>query len=388
MQANAFEQMVRPLAMRLAGPAIGGVLVAVAGTGTAFAIDAGTFLVSALAPAAIRARPARRRPGAARGPPAARGDRVRALPRLAVGDALAAALSLLCFWGPVEVLLPYVIKNDIGGSASDFGLVLAVGGVGAVLAAVWMGRRPLPRRHVLVMYLVWALGCASAAGFALAEAPWQAMIVNAAMEACFAAGAVIWITIMQRSVPHDLRGRVSSVDWMVSFSLMPLSFLLVGPIASRAGADATLVAGGALAALGTIAFLPRAGRARARARRRSGRAQRAVAAAARRRADEAGDDPEPGSTSGCHWTPSAQRARGRLDRLHELVERRSSRWPRGPRRRVDALVVVGLRRVHRLAARARGERARREAHVVVGVVEGAGDPAVVRRGRGRRAGAG
>src|SRR4051794_6253492 len=47
-QANALEQIVRPLAMRLAGPAIGGTLVGGLGAGTAFALDAASFLVSAV----------------------------------------------------------------------------------------------------------------------------------------------------------------------------------------------------------------------------------------------------------------------------------------------------------------------------------------------------
>ena len=46
--ANALDQFVRPIAFRLAGPAIGGVLVA-AGTGIAFAVDAASFAVSGVA---------------------------------------------------------------------------------------------------------------------------------------------------------------------------------------------------------------------------------------------------------------------------------------------------------------------------------------------------
>jgi DHA3 family tetracycline resistance protein-like MFS transporter len=256
VQANAIEQMVRPLAIRLAGPAVGGLLVAAAGPGTALAIDAGTFLVSALALGAIRARPPR---GAARDAPARgqlrEGFAYARSQSWLWATLMSAALALLCFWGPVEVLLPFLVKNELGGTATDFGLVLATGGIGAVAAAWWTGRRPLPRRHVLVMYVVWALGCATATGFAFVRRPWEAMVVNAAMEACFAVGAVIWITTLQRAVPAELRGRVSSVDWMVSFSLMPLSFALVAPVSHLAGVDATLIAGGALACAGTLGFL-------------------------------------------------------------------------------------------------------------------------------------
>ena len=55
--------------------------------------------------------------------------------------ALAGAfVSLLCVWGPWETLVPYVVKNDLHGSAKDLGLVFGAGGVGSVLAAVVMGQ--------------------------------------------------------------------------------------------------------------------------------------------------------------------------------------------------------------------------------------------------------
>ena len=47
--ANALDQFVRPIALRLVGPALGGVLVAAFGAGTAFAVDAATFLASTVA---------------------------------------------------------------------------------------------------------------------------------------------------------------------------------------------------------------------------------------------------------------------------------------------------------------------------------------------------
>ena len=52
--ANALDQFVRPIAFRLVGPALGGVLVASSGTGVTFAIDAGTFVASAVCVAFMR----------------------------------------------------------------------------------------------------------------------------------------------------------------------------------------------------------------------------------------------------------------------------------------------------------------------------------------------
>ncbi len=63
------------------------------------------------------------------------------------GTLLSVAIGLLLFIGPYEVLVPYIVKNELGGSAADLGFVFASGGVGAVLAALVVGQRGLPRRH-------------------------------------------------------------------------------------------------------------------------------------------------------------------------------------------------------------------------------------------------
>ena len=55
--ANSLDQFVRPIAFRLAGPALGGALVAGVGLGTAFAVDAATFVASAVAVFLMRPPP-------------------------------------------------------------------------------------------------------------------------------------------------------------------------------------------------------------------------------------------------------------------------------------------------------------------------------------------
>ena len=52
------------------------------------------------------------------------------------GTLTGAALFLLVTYGPMEVLLPYIIKNELDGGAGTFGTVLAVGGLGSITAAV------------------------------------------------------------------------------------------------------------------------------------------------------------------------------------------------------------------------------------------------------------
>ena len=54
--------------------------------------------------------------------------------------------------GPAEVLLPFLVKNDLDGSAADLGLVFAAGGIGSVGCAAIMGQRGIPRRDITFMY--------------------------------------------------------------------------------------------------------------------------------------------------------------------------------------------------------------------------------------------
>ena len=258
LQANALDQVVRPFAFRLIGPAVGGVIVGVAGAGLAFALDATSFLVSGAALLAMRHRGATRGGGRGLGQVMAELREGLAFTRSQTwlwATLASAALTLLCFWGPMEVLLPYLVKNELGGGASAYGLVVAGGGLGAMVASALLGQRGLPRRLVLAMYLLWAVGSGLMALIAPASASWQAALVYFVMSGCLASGLIIWVTLLQRHVPAELLGRVTSLDWFVSVSLVPLSFLLVGPISNAIGAEQTLMAGGIVAFVTTLGFL-------------------------------------------------------------------------------------------------------------------------------------
>jgi DHA3 family tetracycline resistance protein-like MFS transporter len=169
---------------------------------------------------------------------------------------VAATVSLLFTWGPWEVLVPFVVRNDLGGSAAALGLVYGAGGVGAVIVAVVMGQRGrLPRRAITALYLAWTGGMLLTAGFGLVSEVWQAMTVAFLSESCITALIVIWFTLIQRLVPSHLLGRVSSLDWMISIAGLPLSYAIVGPAAGVFGVDATLIAAGLFGAAVTVAFM-------------------------------------------------------------------------------------------------------------------------------------
>ena len=174
------------------------------------------------------------------------------------GTLLSAAIAYLAFMGPAEVLLPYLVKNELHASAGDLGLVFAAGGVGAISAALIMGQRGHPRRDVTFMYAAWTLATLAIAGYGLATSSWQLMIACLLFNALETAGTIVWATIKQRHVPASMLGRVSSLDWMISIGFLPLSFALTAPVVAVVGVRATLIGAAAIGGVFTLAalFLP------------------------------------------------------------------------------------------------------------------------------------
>lgn len=260
-QANALQGLTRPLMVRLLGPGIAGFVVAGLGTGSAFLVDGATFLVSAVALAGIAAHPmmASRARGWRRTLHEVREgfDFVRANP-WCWATLLAAMFSLLAFIGPLEVLLPFLVKNRLLLGPEALGIIYAAGGVGSILAAVGIGQRGLPRRRITVMYACWAGGMGLFAGYGLMGNLWQALLVGFATAALFQIGQIIWTTLLQQLVPRALLGRVSSLDWLVSTGLVPVSFALTGPVADVLGPSATMIGAGLVSGtlMGALLFVP------------------------------------------------------------------------------------------------------------------------------------
>jgi len=260
-QANALQGLVRPLAVRLIGPALGGFTVAAVGPGTAFAVDGASFVVSAVALAGIRSRSARQVVAhGVRQTIAEVGEGLSFVRRnpWCWATLLAAMFSLLAFIGPVQVLLPFLVKNRLHLDADALGYIYGIGGIGSIVAAVWIGQRGIPRLRVTVMYLSWALGVGLLAGYGIMTALWQALLVGLVTAGLFEIGQIIWITLLQQLVPRHLLGRVVSLDWLVSTGLVPVSFALTGPVSALLGPGTTMVAAGLVGSvlMGGLLFWP------------------------------------------------------------------------------------------------------------------------------------
>jgi len=262
LQANALDRIVRPLALRFIGPAVGGVIVGSFGAGTAFLADAASFAGSIAALLLIRRRPALISTGGRRSLAKDVGEGLRFVRSQTwlLGTILASSVGMLFFLGPVYVLLPLVVKQTLGGSASDLGVVFAAGGAGAMIASFVLGGRGLPRRPLTMMYAAWAAMCLQLVGYAVARSLWEVVLASLCGTALLVYGQILWSTMLQRLVPRSLLGRVTSVDSLLSCGVTPLSYLLTAPVEQAFGLKATLLGAGLAAAAvvaGTYVLFPR-----------------------------------------------------------------------------------------------------------------------------------
>jgi MFS family permease len=249
LAVNGLEGMVRPLLQNAAGPAAAGFLVASLSPGAALAATAAASLMAATCLWALPTTPVRRElPADGEAATGLLADVREGFVYMVrtpwlLATLLFASLMLLVFIGPLEVLVPFAIK-DAGGGPTQHGYVLAAFGIGGAVGSLVVASLRLPRRYLTVMNLLWGLGCVPLVVFGFASDLWVMVGAGAVMGATFQAGMVIWGTLLQRRVPPALLGRVSSLDFFVSLSFMPLSMALAGTVSEVIGLTATFLLAG------------------------------------------------------------------------------------------------------------------------------------------------
>ena len=261
LAVNGLEGMVRPMLQNAAGPAAAGFLVASISPGAALAATAAASLLAATCLWALPTTPVRRElPADAEAGTGLLADVREGFVYMVrtpwlLGTLVFASLMLLVFIGPLEVLVPFAIK-DAGGGPTQHAYVLAAFGIGGAVGSLVVASLRLPRRYLTVMNLLWGVGCVPLVVFGLATDLWLMIAAGAVMGATFQAGMVIWGTLLQRRVPPALLGRVSSLDFFVSISFMPLSMALAGTVSQVIGLTATFLVGGlAPVALAVVAVV-------------------------------------------------------------------------------------------------------------------------------------
>lgn len=246
LAANGMEGTMRPILQQAAGPAVAGILVAALSPAHAVTGVAASHLLAFSILNLLRRQPlpqtdaAQAEAGGADPGPRAKTSVLHDLregvsytvrtPWL-LWTLLWACISVLFLIGPIEVLLPFVVRDQLGGDSRVFGFLLAVMGVGGAAASLATASFPLPRRYLSVMMVSWGAGTLPLAAVGIMDSFWALAAALFIFGATGGMGMVIWGTLLQRRVPPHLLGRVSSLDFFVSLALMPVSMALAGPAA-------------------------------------------------------------------------------------------------------------------------------------------------------------
>lgn len=255
LAANGIEGTIRPTLGQAMGPAFAGVLVgatvpAVGSTAVAILFAIGLVLLVAIRPeradyVTTDADREKRHPLHD-----LRDGLVFVLrTRWLLWTLLFASMWVLLAMGPMEVLLPFIARQRFVHGGQIYGFVLAAYGAGSAIGALAVSTRLLPRRYLTVMMLLWGIGSLP---LAVVGMTWSFPVMAIAMFAVgltSGAGMVIWGTLLQRRVPAHMLGRVSSLDFFVSLSFMPLSMALAGPLSKVVPVQAIFAAAGILPVL-------------------------------------------------------------------------------------------------------------------------------------------
>jgi MFS family permease len=257
--ANALGEGATQLAA-LAGPALGGALVAFLGPAPAFALDAATFVVSVVSLAGVRAAQRAQRAQPAGAPasvtetviaesttasstqagstpaetaPAAPGlwALIRSSRILAIMLLVSVAANLGS-GGAFEVALPALAHGPLRAGAGGFGGLVAAVAVGSLLGTLAAGQLTGLRRPALVGSAVFLAGSVFLAVVPYAGGAVPGGVALALFGVTNGMGNVIMITVFQRWAPPALLGRLTSLLVLASFGIFPVSVLL-GAVVTR-----------------------------------------------------------------------------------------------------------------------------------------------------------
>ena len=236
---------------RVFGPVVGGILVATAGLPAAFGFDAFTFFVSFLALLAMR-------------PAGSLSSRTSAGMLREVREGIAFVFGRGWIWVTIalasvlntfliaanSVALPVELKDVLRLDATAFGAVFAAQGIGEAGGALLVSRLR-PRRVGLAMYGFIGLMALAMFGYAV---PLLAIVLAAAVVygGAIVGFSVLWDSSLQKHVPRELLGRVSSVDGFGSLVFSPIGPLAAGAAITTYGPQPAFLMAGVL----TLAAVP------------------------------------------------------------------------------------------------------------------------------------
>jgi len=257
-RANGRLQAGEVTAGQFAGQGLGGALFAVA-LALPFALDAATFLLSAVLVLSLRTATRHRPPAASlRRLPAETAEGLRWLARHRLLRTLCVLLAVLAavsgaFWAVAALYAASIL----GLGPTGFGVLLAVGAAGSLAGsllaeplAVRLGTAGATRLSVAVVTVAMA-------GLAVTRSP----LVAGALLAVNGIAVLVWnvvtVSLRQAIIPDHLLGRVGSAYLFVGLGAQPVGALAAGLLAHAAGLPAVFAASAGLLAITAVATAPR-----------------------------------------------------------------------------------------------------------------------------------
>ncbi|MFI6818738.1 MFS transporter [Nonomuraea sp. NPDC050328] len=243
-RANATLKIAEAVT-HLAGPALAGVLIMVAGPVFVYTVDAATFLVSGVCLLLIRVAVPKPEPSDVLS------DLRRGWEEFKARNWMWSVILVWVFWG-VLVVGPYVpLSSQVIGA--DYGWVMTALGLGTVLGGV-VAIRLRPRRPLAAGAVALSLYVAVPLTVALGL-PLPALMIGHLLGGCaLAFWSVMWSTTVQTQVAPDVVNRVNAYQVAGSVAGMAVGQALAGPI-SLVIAPRDFMLGSALVTLGVAAAL-------------------------------------------------------------------------------------------------------------------------------------
>lgn len=268
--ANSLTTLSRQVSQAI-GPALGAFCIAAVGVGLAFGLDGASFFISALFLCALRLPSVLAKSGHVQehekpAEPAIRVSRWQhfkgILGSIKEGllyikgvrwiwvTILLASLANIGYAGPMAIVLPKLVLDVYHAGPWLLGLIGTTGAIGAIAGTLAIGQIKHLRHRGVVAYLAMMASSLALIGFGLPLPtmiqPFVACLASALAGFSLSAFQIIWVTLLQERVPTEKLGRVSSVDMLGSYSLLPISFVVLGALADYFGPIWVFLGGGTL----------------------------------------------------------------------------------------------------------------------------------------------
>ncbi|MNK34355.1 Enterobactin exporter EntS [compost metagenome] len=227
----------------VAGPALGGLLVAWGGKGVAYGVAASVALLAVGCLGALRvSEPVHTGPAAPIFKSIAEGGRFVLGNRIMVGAMALDMFSVLL--GGVVAMLPAFLHEILHHGPEGLGILRAAPALGSVCVGLWLARRPLQRNAGRVLLFAVAGFGACVIGFGLSHSFWLSAVILLFYGAFDGVSVVIRSTILQLATPEEMRGRVSSINGIFISSSNELGAFYAGTMAKLLGLVPAVVLGG------------------------------------------------------------------------------------------------------------------------------------------------